>query len=151
MIHIKPNRVSYLLTPAGLAEKAKMSRDSLQYSMRFYAEARDRIRGRFSLLSEACDRAAVPAKRIVFYGAGEVAEIGYICLQETDLTLIGVIDNADRKRFFDVPVYSRDALKSPSTLTGAFERLVIMSFENSETIQAELGALGIDGEVIFWM
>jgi len=51
VIHLKPNRVRYLLTPAGIAEKARMSRQVLQNNVRFYAEARDRIAERFAQLS----------------------------------------------------------------------------------------------------
>ncbi len=51
MIHIRPNRVKYLITPAGIAEKARMSSAYFAHSMRFYAEARDRIQDRFAYLS----------------------------------------------------------------------------------------------------
>ena len=94
MIHIKPNRVSYLLTPTGIVEKARMSRDSLQYSVRFYAEARERIRDRFAELSaEWPSNNGSSEKRIVFLRTGEVAEIGYVCLQETDLQLVAAIND----------------------------------------------------------
>jgi len=151
MIQIQPNRVSYLLTPTGIAEKAKMSRDSLQYSVRFYKDARERIGGRFASLSAACEDGDPAGKRILFYGAGEVAEIGYVCLQETDLKLIAAIDDVGRKRFFDVPIYPREALKQPSSLEGTFDRLVIMRFENSETINEELDGMGVEAHRVFWV
>src|SRR5438067_1637773 len=46
VVHIRPNRVRYLLTPAGLAAKARLTRESLASSVTFYAEARERIRER---------------------------------------------------------------------------------------------------------
>ena len=73
VIQIKPNRVKYLLTPSGIAEKARMSRNALNNSMRFYAEARDRIRERFAQLSIECHDAEAGGNgglRIVFLGAG---------------------------------------------------------------------------------
>ena len=103
-IRIKPNRVRYMLTPEGLAEKARMSTVFLQNSVRFYSTARDRIRQRLAAASlQLVTRGDAEGKRIVFFGAGEVAEIAYVCLQETDLTLVGVVGEG-RARFFGLPV-----------------------------------------------
>jgi DNA-binding MarR family transcriptional regulator len=157
IIRIKPNRVRYLLTPAGMAEKARMSRVALQNSIRFYVEARDRIRERFAALSselagdhDGSDDSSA-AKRIVFYGDGEVAEIGYICLHGTDLQLVGVIDDQGRKVFFDVPVY--DPAQPPTAgINGRpFDRLVVMSFADTDKIRAQLKALAIPPDRVFWI
>jgi hypothetical protein len=148
MIQIQPNRVSYLLTPTGIAEKARMSRESLKYSVRFYAEARDRISGQFAQLSAnwLLGGCGSGEKRIVFFGTGEVAEIGYVCLQETDLRLVGVVDNHGRRRFFDVPLIATTALADV-----AFDRLVVMSFETSESIRDELRSCGFPLDRVFWV
>jgi len=151
VIQIRPNRVMYLLTPTGIAEKARMSRDSLQYSLRFYTEARQRIAARFATLSHEWVSSAADEKRIVFFGTGEVAEVGYVCLQETDLRLIGAIDDQGRSRFFDVPLYSENWLKQDPTGNVAFGRLVVMSFENRDGIGTELGRLGVPEDRIFWI
>jgi hypothetical protein len=157
IIRIKPNRVRYLLTPAGIAEKARMSRAALQNSMRFYVDARDRIRERFATLSrelsgDGCGFDDSPsAKRIVFYGAGEVAEVGYICLHGTDLQLVGVVDNQGRERFFDVPVYDPALLHAADINGSPFGRLVVMSFGETGKIQAQLEALAIAPERVFWI
>jgi len=157
IIRIKPNRVRYLLTPAGMAEKARMSRAALQNSIRFYVDARDRIRERFATLSGALPGdghgpgESPAAKRIVFYGAGEVAEIGYICLQRTDLQLVAVIDNQGRKAFFDVPVYDPALLQASDINGRPFSRLVVMSFAQTDEIQAQLEALAIPPDRVFWI
>jgi DNA-binding MarR family transcriptional regulator len=152
MIHIRPNRVSYLLTPTGIAEKARMSRDSLQYSIQFYAEARERIRDRFAALSaEWPEREGGEGKQIVFFGTGEVAEIGYVCLQETDLHLVAAINDHPRTRFFDVPLYPSDRLSESTLADMSFGRLVVMSFNNGETIDGHLDALGLARDKVFWI
>jgi hypothetical protein len=150
VIHIRPNRVMYLVTPTGIAEKARMSRDSLQYSLRFYTEARQRIAARFATLSQEWTPRVGDDKRIVFFGTGEVAEVGYVCLQETDLRLIGAIDDHGRSRFFDVPLYSEDWLKQ-ATDNVAFGRLVVMSFETRDAIASELARLGVPEDRVFWI
>ena len=142
----------YLLTPTGIAEKARMSRDSLQYSVRFYTEARQRIAARFAALSAELSAAGRDNnKSIAFFGTGEVAEIGYVCLQETDLRLIGAVDDHGRKRFFDVPLYSQDWLRAHPLATPPFARLVVMSFENQSTISSDLDRLGFPSEQVFWI
>ena len=148
MVHVRPNRVSYLLTPAGIAEKARMSRDSLQYSVRFYSEVRRRVGARFATLSREWPGPTAGAeKRIVFFGTGEVAEIGYVCLQETDLTLIGAIDDQGRSRFFDVPLRSPEWLRD--TAGTAFEHVVVMAFEGVDGIAEQLSELGIPADRIY--
>src|SRR6266849_501649 len=104
VVHIQRNRVSYLLTPAGIAAKAKLTREYLEGTLQFYAEARERVRDRFAELSRQLTSESVASKRIVFYGEGEVAEIGYVSLQETDLQLVGVVDALRAKPFFGLPV-----------------------------------------------
>jgi len=157
IIRIKPNRVRYLLTPAGIAEKARMSRVALQNSMRFYAEVRDRIRERFATLSrelsdDGCGFNNGPAaKRIIFYGAGEVAEVAYICLRDTDLQLVGVVDGNRRERFFDIPVYDPALLHEADVNGSPFGRLVVMSFGETDKIQMQLQAMAIPPDRVFWI
>src|SRR4051794_22490130 len=75
VVHVQRNRVGYLVTPAGLAAKARLTREYLDGTLKFYAEARERVRERFEELSADLARENQP-KRIVFFGGGEIAEIG---------------------------------------------------------------------------
>ena len=149
---IKRNRVAYFLTPTGIAEKARMSRNALQNSVQFYAHARDRIRQSFVALAEDWPPAAGDGrKRIVFFGSGELAEIAYVCLQETDFELVGVIDDQGRQRFFDIPIYSADALRAGGLDGMAFDRLVVMSFRETDRIRGALHEAGVRPEQVFWI
>jgi hypothetical protein len=150
MIQIKPHRVSYLLTPTGIAEKARMSRDSLQYSLRFYSEARQRVAARFAALSAEWP-ANCSHKPIVFFGTGEIAEVGYVCLQETDLQLVGAIDDQGRARFFDVPLHGPEWLRKTGNADAPFTRLIVMSFGDLDRIAGQLAALGVHADRIYWL
>jgi len=141
---IKPNRVGYFLTPAGVAEKARLSRLYLQYSIRFYTTARVRIR-------ESLASVGGPDTRIVFCGTGEVAEIAYVCLQETSLHLVAVIGDTGIRQFFGVPVYSIDEVRDGIVGQTPFDRLVVASFENHEASRAKLKALGVASERVHWL
>jgi DNA-binding MarR family transcriptional regulator len=146
---IRPNRVRYLLTPAGIAAKARLTREYLEGSLLFYTEARERIHERFGELSVALDTAG-STKRIVFLGASEIAEIGYVSLQETDLTLVGVIDATRVKPFFGLPVQQPERVTASSLAGQPFDRLVVMSFEKKK-IRAALDTLGLPRERVFWI
>ena len=153
VIRIKRNRVRYLVTPTGIAEKTRMSRAYFESSVQFYRETRDRIQQRFVELSASWPGSleAGLTKRIVFYGAGEVAEIGYLCLIETDLELVGVIDAARPKSFYGMSVCSHEQLDGLVLDGQPFDQLVVMSFGPFETLRAEVLALRLPFERVFWL
>ena len=155
VINVRPNRVRYLITLAGIAEKARITRSYLDNTVRLYTETRERIRQRLDELSTSWsppDEAAASdgrEKRIVFYGAGDVAEIAYICLEGSDLKLVGVVDDRRKGPFFGVAVHTLDRLR-PFDLDGQpYGRLVVMSFRRAEEIRAKLGSLGFPLERVF--
>lgn len=152
--NVNPRRVRYLITPAGIAEKARITRAYFDNTVRLYTETRERIRDSFNDLSAEWTNEHLDedgAKRIVFYGAGEVAEIGYISLQRTDLHLVGVVDDRRQTPLFGVPVHP-SSLLGPDALAGQrFGRLVVMSFRRAEEIRTRLEALGIPSDRVFWL
>lgn len=150
--NIRPNRVSYLITPTGIAEKARLSREYFDSSLHFYRKTRSRIQDQFAALSRDWPtNAAVTDKRIVFYSAGEVAEIGFVCLPETDLHLVGVVDAAGTGRFFNFAVSPPSALDGLSLNGELFGRLVVMSFGDPDALRAEIQALKVPAECVFWL
>ena len=153
VIQVKPNRVRYLVTPVGIVEKARMSRAYFNSSIQFYRQTRDRIQQQFSTLSYNWpdDGATGHPKRIVFYGAGEVAEIGYICLAETDLRLVGVVDAVRTKPFFGLSVCSPEHLDGLALNGQPFNRLVVMSFGNIDALRAEAVARRVPLDDVFWL
>lgn len=149
VIHVRPNHARYLLTPAGIAAKTRLTREYLQGTLQFYTDARERVRDRFRELSAELDALGL-SKRIVFYGAGEIAEIGYISLQETDLQLVAVVDGQRSKPFFGLPVHPPADLQSLWVDGSGFERLVVMSFA-ADGIREELRKSGIKPQLVFWI
>lgn len=152
-IRIRPNRVRYFITPMGILEKARMSRAYLENSVQFYRQTRDRIQQEFAVLSAnwPVNGTPVPQKRIIFYGAGEVAEIGYVCLLETDLQLIGVVDPARTKPFFGMPVSSPADVHGLALNGQPFDRLVVMSFGNPDELRPDVLASSVPADRVFWL
>jgi hypothetical protein len=147
---IRRRQVQYLLTPAGFAEKARVSRLYFENTLRLYTESRERIRHRLEELSRAWPQAAPPGgKRVVFYGGGEVAEIAFVSLSATDLHLIGVIDDDPQKQFFGLPVVPVTRVRPGFVDSEPFDRIVITSLRHADTLAAKLRARGINDAFVY--
>lgn len=148
--HLSPRRIRYLITPAGVAAKARLSREYFLYSFEFYRESRARVRERLALASRDL---AVPGESagVVFFGMGEVAEVAYVCLQETALQLVGVVDLVKTGRFF------HHAIETPAQLDGCqlsgrpFARLLVMPLQDENEVRAHLARQRIPSEAVFWL
>ncbi|HEY3160315.1 MAG TPA: winged helix-turn-helix transcriptional regulator [Vicinamibacterales bacterium] len=152
LVRVPPNRYRYFLTPAGLAEKARRSRAYFAHSVQFYAQTRDRIRRTFDAMSVGWESIGGPEpKQVVFFTAGEIAEIGYVCLQDTDLRLIGVVDDARSGAFFGVPVQPVSALKGTEVAGQPFGAVVVMSLADSAQAQMLLEARGVPASRVIWL
>lgn len=136
VINLQRNRLSYLITPQGLAEKSRLTCEYLEYSLQFYRQIR-----RF-LIESLTPLTRAGFRDILLYGTGEVAEIAYLTMQEMNLNLVGVLDGeTDRKKFLGSPVISFADLPFIT-----FDRIVITSFESRAHVHAKLLRLGIPGE-----
>ncbi len=81
------NRVKYFLTPKGLARKSRLTVEYLQYSVYFYKEIKNLLVLKFKEMED--DKLS----SVLFFGAGEVAELAYLYLQMTNIGLVGIIDD----------------------------------------------------------
>lgn len=154
LVCVRPNRIRYFVTPAGMAEKTRMSQMYFIRNVHFYRETRDRIRGTFEAISQAWDADRTPGaaeKRIAFYGAGEVAEIGFVCLQESDLRLVAVVDRERKGAFFGLPVQRPDVVRARQVNGIPFDRLIVMTFDTSDAFRAELKACRVDPDSVVWV
>ena len=99
------NRLKYFLTPAGLARKSRLTVEYLKYSVDTYKDIKSLLLTKFEEMSKS------GVECVLFFGSGEVAELAYLYIQLTGLTLTGVIDNQDiGKRFFEFEVSRYDEL-----------------------------------------
>lgn len=146
---VERQRVRYLLTPAGLAEKARLSQQAFYSAVDRYRTARVHVHRMFVRVS-ADWRNGAAIKPVVFYGSGELAEIGFICLQETDLTLVAVVDTVGRSQFFGVPVFGQSRAAEALAHAGPDARLLVMSGSRTEALERELGDLALDSTVVWF-
>lgn len=133
---IPPRRYAYFLTPKGLAEKTRLTYHLLQDYTRIYREAKSNFRRLFAELQKS------GARRVIFAGADEVAEIAYLTLQETDLELSGVVDGeVAGKKFF-----GREIRPLSDIATIHHDFIVVTSYLKREDIYRELTNNGADKE-----
>jgi len=101
LLHVKKlhsRRWDYFLTPKGMAEKVRLTYEFLDFSMRFYQEAR-------KASSKVCrDLAEEGKRRVAFIGSGDLAEIVYLGVKEWGLELVGVFDGDGGGSFLGHPV-----------------------------------------------
>jgi len=130
---IPKNRIKYILTPKGAAEKTRLTYEYIHYSYKFYKRARQNLRELFkNLVGEG-------VQRIVFHGADELAEIAYVSLQETALELTAVVDDKKvGKKFFKFKITGLNRIKSLS-----FDKIIITDTESNKQIVEKLMDGGI--------
>ena len=91
LLHIRKRharRWDYFLTPSGVAEKARLTYEFLDFTMQFYREARRRSAEALARLRKG------GVKEIAFLGASDLAEIAFLGVREHKLKLAGVYDDA---------------------------------------------------------
>ena len=81
------HRVKYFLTHEGLARKSRLTVEYLRYSVDFQREIKKLLLGKYLEMREN------GVTSLLFYGAGEVAELAYLYLQLTNIRLTGIIDD----------------------------------------------------------
>ncbi len=131
--HIPKNRIRYILTPQGAAEKTRLTYLYVQHSYQFYKSARQKLRNLFDEL------ASDGQKRIAFYGAGDFAEIAYISLRETSIELAAIVDDQKVGNKFIGHI-----IENPGELENkAFDKILITAVSSRELLIEKLIDFGI--------
>ncbi|RZB38033.1 MAG: hypothetical protein SRB2_00379 [Desulfobacteraceae bacterium Eth-SRB2] len=131
--NIPKNRVKYILTPKGAAEKTRLTYHYIQYSLEFYRNAREKLHKLFEYLITQ------GVRRVVFYGTGEFAEIAFISLQETSIQMLAVVDdNKIGEKFLG------GVVKDPATLNSlSFDRILVTSMISQDELLGKVLEQGI--------
>jgi len=83
---IPKNRVIYMLTPAGAMEKTRLTYEYIYSSYQYFKNAKEKVQHLYTDLQEE------GVTKIVFYGAGELADIALLAMTGTGIRLVGVVD-----------------------------------------------------------
>jgi DNA-binding MarR family transcriptional regulator len=134
---IPRNRIKYLLTPRGVIQKSKLTYQYMQYSLSYYREVRGLLQDVLSRLSTS------GSKQVVIYGTGELAEMAFLCLLETDLKLVAFVDGIRRDKFLSCSLRPTESLPELE-----FDAVLIATLDGLAEIQAKMICLGIPKEKI---
>lgn len=139
IVNLERKRLRYLITPRGLAEKARLSYDYLEYSLYFYREIRAFLTRALSVIAQT------PGARIVLYGTSEVAEVACLILQEEGVDLVAVIEDEpdSRRTLVNNPVRPLEALRDL-----ACDWVVVASLRDVDGAVQRLSEIGVPREKI---
>ena len=136
-VNVQPNRISYLITPRGIAEKARLTYEFMDYSLHLYSEVRQHLR---TVLQEC----AAADRRVAIFGRGEAAELAYLSLREAGLEPVAVFDYANGADFLGIPV--RCVAEHDQV---AYDLMIVATLERSGTQLASLVRGGVPREKLF--
>jgi DNA-binding Lrp family transcriptional regulator len=96
-VNVQSNRISYLITPRGIVEKARLTYEFMDYSLHLYAGVRQRLR-------TVLQQCAAGGRRVAIFGRGEAAELAYLSLKEAGLEPVVIFDVEGGPEFLGMPV-----------------------------------------------
>jgi DNA-binding Lrp family transcriptional regulator len=98
-VTISPNRLGYLITPRGVARKARLTFEFMKYSLDLYRDARRHVR-------QSLNGQVGQQKLVAIFGTGEAAELAFLLMREIGLEPVAVFDGQSGGHFLGLPVRS---------------------------------------------
>jgi DNA-binding Lrp family transcriptional regulator len=136
-VNVRSNRISYLITPRGIAEKARLTYEFMDYSLHLYSEVRQHLR---CVLQEC----AAAHRRVAIYGRGEAAELAYLSLREFGLEPVAIFDADGGREFLGIPV---QPVRNHEQF--AYDLMIVATFERSGQQLSTLERDGIPADKLF--
>jgi DNA-binding Lrp family transcriptional regulator len=136
-VNVQSNRISYLITPRGIAEKARLTYEFMDYSLHLYGEVRQHLR---SVLQEC----AAAHRRVAIYGRGEAAELAYLSLKEFGMEPVAVFDTDGGADFLGMRV-----LPLRDHVDIAYDLMIVATLERSGTQMGMLVSDGVPADKLF--
>jgi hypothetical protein len=135
--NVQPNRLSYLITPRGVAEKARLTYEFMDYSLHLYREVRQHLRA----VVREC---AAADRRVAIYGRGEAAELSYLSLKESGLEPVAVFDAEGGATFLGMPVRP---IAEHSEVD--YDLMIVASLERATPLLSMLTRQGVAADKLF--
>lgn len=118
-VNIQSNRLLYLITPAGISEKTRLTYEFMEYSLWLYKDVRRQLH--FALQPKIQSG----AKRFAIYGTGEAAELAYLSLREHGLEPTAIFDGKGGGEFLGMVVRDIDTHADV-----AFDLLIVATLDD---------------------
>jgi DNA-binding MarR family transcriptional regulator len=132
-VSVQPNRIMYLLTPKGIAEKSRLTFEFMEHSLFVYGQVRMHLKTMVLPYLR-------PGSEVAIFGTGEAAELAYLSLREHGVEPVAIFDKQPG-RFLNLPVHDiRDHASVP------FDALIVARLDQADAVLAELIELGVPEE-----
>jgi DNA-binding Lrp family transcriptional regulator len=138
-VNVQSNRITYLITPRGIAEKARLTYEFMDYSLHLYGSVRQHLR-------EVLQECAAAVRKVAIYGHGEAAELAYLSLKECGLEPVGIFDEDGNggRAFLGMPV--RPVREHPAV---DYDLMIVATLEPPGPHVASLIREGVPREKLF--
>jgi DNA-binding Lrp family transcriptional regulator len=137
-VNVQSNRISYLITPRGITEKARLTYEFMDYSLHLYGEVRQHLRHAL----QQC--AAADRRRVAIFGRGEAAELAYLSLKESGLEPVAIFDVDGGHEFLGMPVRPIREHEQVS-----YDLMIVATLERSGHQMASLVTGGVPLDKLF--
>ena len=131
-VTIRANRLAYVITPRGLAQKARLTLKFMEYSLDLYRDARRH-------LHRVLTSQVQSPMRVAIYGTGEAAEVAFLVLRELGLDLEAVFDKEGGANFLGFSVRSVKEHREVE-----YDLLIVARLDESSKVITRLMALGVE-------
>jgi DNA-binding MarR family transcriptional regulator len=135
------NRIKYILTPRGMTEKTRLTYHFIQHSYNFYKASRQKFRQLFKDLEDT------GVRRLVLFGASDLAEIAFLSLQETQIEVVAVVDD----RSHNNNLLGVNVLDVAQVQELSFDRILIADGEDRDSVLDQLSSNGVPPEKIIFI
>jgi DNA-binding MarR family transcriptional regulator len=139
--NIDNRRLKYIITPTGIAEKSRLTYEYFKATVSFYKRFRGVIVRVFKRIRDDGH------KRVVFFGGGEEAEIAYISLHQTDLSLEAVVD----EKMTGTSLFGHPVLPLKELPNLNYDVVVVVSFDKGQERRQALMDMNVEPDRIVLM
>jgi DNA-binding MarR family transcriptional regulator len=134
-INVQSNRLLYLITPQGIAEKTRLTYEFMDYSLHLYRD----VRRHLTEVLRPCREEG--ATRIAVFGTGEAAELAYLSLKEQGLEPVAIFAVEGGGTFLGMPIRGLDECSLV-----AFDRLIVATLDKPDPLVKQLVRAGVPVE-----
>jgi DNA-binding MarR family transcriptional regulator len=139
-VNVQSNRLLYLITPQGIAEKSRLTYEFMDYSLHLYREVRQHL----TQVLRPCHDEGM--RRIAVYGTGEAAELAYLSLKEQGLEPVAIFTAEGGGTFLGIPIRPISECTDVS-----FDRLIVASLVRSDALITPLVRAGVPFEKLLML
>lgn len=134
-VNVRSNRILYLITPKGIAAKARLTYEFVDHSLKLYAQARTHLR---SVISR---HVAQSHQRFIIYGTSEAAELAYISLRELGIDPVAILADEPDGRFLGLQV-----LPVTDHATVEYDLMIVATLDKAGPLVPRLLAAGVPAD-----